>query len=173
MSTTLEQYKTKSVWLIGKLIADFRLTDFQAAGICGNGYQESMLQAVLEDDGIVTTPTRGIGWFQWTGPRHRAFVAYCAGAQLDWHSDDAEYGFLKHELETNYAYVLGHLRPTTTLADATQIFERYYEGAGVVQMAHRLSGAQIALDAWRAPQSAAAVASSTSSTSGIQLQGSG
>ena len=126
MTATLDQYKTKSVWLIGKLIADFQLKDFQAAGICGNGYQESMLQAVLEDDGIVTSPTRGIGWFQWTGPRHRAFVAYCAGANLEWHTDDAQYGFLKHELETNYAYVLGHLRPTTTLADATQIFERYY-----------------------------------------------
>jgi hypothetical protein len=171
--TALDQYKAKSVWLIGKLIADFKLEDFQAAGICGNGYQESMLRAVLEDDNIVTSPTRGIGWFQWTGPRHRAFVAYCAGAKLDWTSDDAEYGFLQHELETDYAHVLGHLRPTTTLANATQIFERYYEGAGVVQMAHRLTGAQIALDAWRAQQSAAAVASRTIPTNAIQPQGSG
>jgi hypothetical protein len=174
MTATLDQYKTKSVWLIGKLIADFKLTDFQAAGICGNGYQESMLQPVLENDGIVTTPTRGIGWFQWTGPRHTAFVNFCSGANLDWHTDDAEYGFLKHELQTDHAFVLGHLRPTTTLADATAVFEKFYEGAGVVQMAHRLTGAQIALDAWHAQQSAAAaVASSTAPAGAIQPQGSG
>jgi hypothetical protein len=173
MTATLDQYKAKSVWLIGKLIADFKLADFQCAGICGNGYQESMLTAVLENDGIVTSPTRGIGWFQWTGPRHRAFVAYCAGAKLDWTSDDAEYGFLKHELDTNYAYVLAHLRPTTTLTDATQIFERYYEGAGVVAMQHRLDGANIALDAWRAQQSAVPVAGSAIAASEIQPQASG
>jgi len=100
-------------------------------------------------------------------------VAYCAGANLDWHSDDAEYGFLKHELETSYAYVIGHLRPTTTLADATQSFERYYEGAGVVQMAHRLTGAQMALDAWRARPSTVPVSSGVIAAGATQPQASG
>jgi len=42
------------------------------------------------------------------------------------------------------------LRATASLAAATEVFEKYYEGAGIVQMQHRLAGAQIALDAWRA-----------------------
>ena len=152
--TSLDQYKTKATWLIRRLIDDFRLTDFQAAGIAGNGYQESMLRAVLENDGIVISPTRGIGWFQWTGPRHRAFAAWCAGAKLDWTSDEAEYGFLKHELSSDYAHVVTRLRETRTLEEATACFERYYEGAGIVQMGHRLTGAEIALAAWRAGEAA-------------------
>jgi len=148
--TSLDNYKAKSVWLIGKLIEHFQFKDFQAAAICGNGYQESMLTPELENDGIVTSPTRGIGWFQWTGPRHRDFLQWCQTNKLPWRSDDAEYGFLRHELMTSYGYLPTRLRNTQTLAAATEVFEKYYEGAGIVQMQHRLAGAQIALDAWRA-----------------------
>lgn len=152
--SALDNYKTKSAWLIGKLIAAFQFKDFQAAGICGNGYQESMLTPELENDGIVTSPTRGIGWFQWTGPRHRAFLQWCQDNKLPWKSDDAEFGFLIHELTHNYSHLPAQMRATKTLADATAVFEKYYEGAGVVQMQHRLTGAQIALDAWRAKHEA-------------------
>lgn len=150
MSAALDRYKVKAVWLMGKLIPAFQLKDFQAAGICGNGYQESMLTAELENDGIVTSPTRGIGFFQWTGPRHRAFMAWCSAAKLDWKSDDAEYGFLRHELMTDYVHIPERMRATKTLTEATEVFEKYYEAAGVVQMQHRITGAEIALDAWRA-----------------------
>lgn len=150
MSAALDRYRGKSVWLIGKLIADFQLKDFQAAGICGNGYQESMLTAELEADGIVTSPTRGIGWFQWTGPRHRNFLQWCQTNKLAWKSDEANYGFLQHELMTTYGHVPARLRATKSLTEATQTFEKAYEGAGVVQMQHRLLGAEIALAAWHA-----------------------
>lgn len=149
---SLDTYKAKSVWLIGKLIEHFQFKDFQGAGVCGNGFQESMLTPELENDGIVTSRTRGIGWFQWTGPRHTAFRFWCSRQGLDWRSDDAEFGFLREELMTDYAHVATKMRATQTLADATAAFEKYYEGAGVVQMQHRLTGAQIALDAWRAQQ---------------------
>lgn len=142
-------YKTKATWLIRRLIDDFAMSDFQGAGVAGNGYQESMLRAVMEADGLVTSPSRGIGWFQWTGPRHRAFAAWCAGARLDWHSDEAEYGFLKHELQSDYAHVVVMMRATRTLIEAVACFERYYEGAGIVAMGHRLTGAEIALNAWQ------------------------
>ena len=56
--SALDDYKAKSIWLIGNLITDFSVADFQGAGICGNGYQESMLQPVLESDGYVTSATR-------------------------------------------------------------------------------------------------------------------
>ena len=152
MSTSLDNYKAKSVWLIGKLIADFQFKDFHAAGVCGNGYQESMLTPELENDGIVTSPTRGIGWLQWTGQRHVAFLLWCKARNLDWRSDDANYGFLHHELCTEFDHVPSKMRATTNLTDATTVFERLYEMAGVVQMGHRLIGAKIALDAWRAAQ---------------------
>lgn len=152
MSAALDNYRTKSVWLMGKLIEHFQTKDFQAAGVCGNGYQESLLQATLENDGIVTSPTRGIGWFQWTGPRHRAFLQWCRTNNLPWKSDDAQWGFLRHELMTDYGHVPVRLRATTTLAEATALFEEAYEGAGIVQMQHRLLGAEIALTAWRARQ---------------------
>lgn len=145
----LDQYKERAVWLMRRLIPDFCLADFQAAGPCGNGYQESMLRAEWEEDGIVTSPTRGIGWFQWTGPRHRSFMAFCAGRLIDWRSNEAEYGYLKHELQTDYAHVIVALKDARTLAEATGAFERYYEMAGIVQMEHRLTGAEIALHAYR------------------------
>lgn len=154
MSAALDNYKTKSVWLIGRLMQHFQWQDFQAAAVCGNGYQESMLTAALENDGIVTSPTRGIGWFQWTGPRHRNFLQWCQNNKLNWKSDEANWGFLHHELTVPnlYGHLTDRMRATKTLADATELFEKGYEGAGVVQMGHRLQGAQIALDAWRMTQ---------------------
>lgn len=151
MSQALDNYKAKAVWLIGLLIQHFQWQDFQASGVCGSGYQESMLTAELENDGIVTSPTRGIGWFQWTGPRHTAFLQWCHANNLDWKTDEANWGFLHHELTVPslYGHLTDRMRGTKTLAEATEVFEKYYEGAGVVQMSHRLAGAQIALDAWR------------------------
>lgn len=148
--STLTDYQHKSAWLIDRLMADFGLRDYQAAAICGNGWAESNLKPVLENDGIVTTATRGIGWFQWTGPRHRSFLIWCDGARMDWRSDAAEYGFLKYELGTDYADVIAKLKRTTNIQDAVACFEKYYEGAGIVAMARRTSGAVIAIDAWRA-----------------------
>jgi Phage tail lysozyme len=148
--TALDRYKTKAVWLIDQLAQHFQFQPFQGAAVAGNAYQESMLTATLEEDGIVTSPTRGIGWFQWTGPRHVAFMAWCSGAKLDWTSDAAEFGFLKHELLTSYVTLPAKMRATTTLVQATEVFEEYYEKAGVVAMNHRITGAQIALAAWTA-----------------------
>lgn len=148
--TALDRYKQKAVWLIDQLETHFQFKAFQGAGVCGNAYQESMLTATLENDGIVTSPTRGIGWFQWTGPRHTAFLAWCSGAKLDWTSDEAEFGYLRHELLTSYATLPARMRATSTLTQATEVFEEYYERAGIVAMNHRITGAQIALAAWNA-----------------------
>lgn len=150
--SSLDDYKAKAIWLIGQLMRDFGLADYQAAAVCGNGYQESALRPVLENDGIVETPTRGIGWFQWTGPRHIAFMAWCDGARMDWQSDAAEYGFLKYELLGSYRAALADLKRQTSIQGAVASFERYYEGAGIVAMTHRISGAVIAIDAWRNSQ---------------------
>lgn len=43
----------------------------------------------------------GAGWLQWTGKRRRNFEAYAESQGLDPKSDEANYGFLKHEMEGN------------------------------------------------------------------------
>lgn len=153
MNKALADFENTAAWLISMMVKDFEFTPTQASGFPGNGYQESMLRAILENDGIVTSATRGIGWFQWTGPRHRAAVAFwalwCPAHKLDWHTREAQYAFTVHELKSDYAHVVVKLRETNTIAGAVSCVEHYYEGAGIVQMQHREAGAEIALAAYR------------------------
>jgi hypothetical protein len=51
------------------------------------------------------------------------------------------------------AYIVAHLREAKNYIEATEVFERLFERAGVPAMARRIEGAKIALDAYRAAQS--------------------
>ena len=135
----------KAPSLTRKLMIRYGLKDFQAAGIVGNlGHESNGFQTLHEigqPDG-----KGGYGWAQWTGPRRRDFFDWCKENNLDWHSDAANEGFLFHELDTSYKSVITHLKTTKTLADATVLFEKEYEGAGVVNMVSRDRWSQIAMN---------------------------
>ena len=144
-----EVFRAKAPTVMDWLIRDFHLKDFQAAAIPGNlGHETGGFTKLRE---IGAAPGHGgYGWGQWTGPRGRAFLNWCHAHKLDWQSDAGNYGYLHYELAGAYAYVVAHLRECGSVEQTTEVFERYYERAGVVAMNDRIHWAKIALTAYRA-----------------------
>lgn len=107
-------------------VTDLKVKDFQAAGIVGNfGYESgefTKLHEIGQPEG-----QGGYGWAQWTGSRRRNFLSWCATQNLDWRSDEANYGFAVHEIQTSYKSMLVKLRKTATLRDATFLIYAQYE----------------------------------------------
>jgi len=138
-------FVSKAPGLIRKLMIRYGLKDFQAAGIVGNlGHESNGMQTLHEigqPDG-----KGGYGWGQWTASRRVSFFTWCKENKLDWQSDEANEGYLFHELDTSYKSVITHLKATKTLAQATMVFEKEYEGAGIVNMTSRNKWAQIAMN---------------------------
>jgi hypothetical protein len=134
-----------------RLMRDLALADFQAAAVFGNAGHESLGLTTLQEIKPVVKGSRGgYGWFQWTGPRRRAFEAWCSAHKLDPASDEANYGFLCFELGGTEAAALKALRATSTLSAATQAVCEKFERPGVVALAKRQAWAERALKAIRA-----------------------
>lgn len=83
--------------------------------------------------------------------RRRSFFAWCDERGLDWRSDEANYGYLSHELHTTYASAVSAVLKSSTLAGAVRAFERNFEKAGMPNYASRDRWAGNALDAFRSP----------------------
>jgi len=70
-------FQAKAPGILTRLRADFDLSDIQAAAIVGNlGHESNGFTAFQERH--PRSGRGGWGWAQWTGPRRRAFEAYCA-----------------------------------------------------------------------------------------------
>ena len=148
MSTTFFQDTCRLV--IPKLMAEFDWEDFQAAGCLGNLGHESGGLTELREVAFLHNPRRGgYGWAQWTGPRARSFLRYCEVIKLDWHSIDANYGYLVKELHEFYGHTVASVAKAKTVEEATERFEAGFERAGIVSMHDRYRWAQIALAAVR------------------------
>lgn len=114
--------------LMQDLMRDFHLTRQQASGIVGNlAYESGGFRSMQEADPMVPGSRGGWGYAQWTGPRRRNFEAFAASRGLDPSSYDANYGFLAHELSTDHAYSLNHLRSAGTPHEAAVAFADHYE----------------------------------------------
>lgn len=143
-------FVTKAPKIVADLMRDFGLSDFQAAGAVGNlGYESGGFE-LFQEVNPVGGGEGGYGWAQWTGPRRRAYFAWAAERGLDVKSDAANYGFLKHELQTTEATTIPALKRTTTLYDAMLTFETKFERAGVKRYERRMEYAEQALAAYRA-----------------------
>ena len=138
---------SKAPGIMKTLMDEFSLKDFQAAGILGNigtecnGFKN--LREIGQPEG-----RGGYGWCQWTGPRRRAFLSWCEKNSFDWHSDEANLGYLCFELRTTQKKAIVAIKMTETMALAVQSFERIFEGAGVPNIDSRLAWAKIALDSF-------------------------
>jgi len=133
-------FAQKSPEIMSRLMKDFSLDAPMAAKIMGNIGHESMgFKAFNEIGG-----GGGIGWPQWTGSRNREFRAWSAANHLDVHSDEANYGFLKHELAGRYASSIAGLKAGGSLEG----FERSFEAAGVKAYGSRHAYERAALDAY-------------------------
>ncbi|KIU01515.1 phage tail tip lysozyme, partial [Staphylococcus aureus] len=71
---------------------------------------------------------------------------------LDPRSDEANYGFLKWELQNTHKHAISNLKNATGSEDEMRVFERDFEGAGVKAYGSRFRYAREALKAYEDAQ---------------------
>jgi hypothetical protein len=142
-------------------MSDFSFTKIQAAGILGNLGHETGGFKEFQELKPVGGGQGGFGWAQWTGikpgpppGRRKAFMDFCAANGVAPISDEGNYGFLKHELETTEKATVPALKAETTLEGATAVFEATFERAGVAALNSRIKFAHKALTAFESVQPA-------------------
>lgn len=135
---TGRSFTERAPGVMSRLMADLGITREQAAGIVGNlGHESIGLTAGQQEIGKAPG-TGGLGWAQWTGPRRQAFEAWTAERGLNVRDPEANYGFLLHELRGSESKALDALRRARTVDEATDVFQRSFERAGVVAPGSRL-----------------------------------
>lgn len=144
-------FGSKAPGVMRQLMADFNLTREQAAGIVGNlGHESAGFRQMQEQKPMIPGSRGGWGWAQWTGPRRRAFEAWVKEKGLDPKSDEANYGFLRHELQTTQKGALTAVRRQSSAMGAMQAFELEFERSGVKAWGSRQKWTQRALEAYNA-----------------------
>lgn len=111
--------------LTRKLTLDLGIGKLDAIAILGNlGHESAGFEIMQEIKPIVPGSRGGYGWAQWTGPRRRAYEAWCKVRLLRPDTNEANYGFLVHELKnTPEKAALPKLRAANTLYDKVVAFE--------------------------------------------------
>lgn len=138
-------FQQQTPMLMNRLMSDFNLTKEQAAGVVGNLAHESAgLQAGIQEKKPISG-RGGLGWAQWTGSRRRDFEAYLERTGQSATDPEANYGFLKEELQGKERRSLEKLRTARTAEEATHIFERSYERAGIKHDQSRMNYARQAM----------------------------
>ncbi len=127
-----------------RLQADFGLSPGAAAGFAGNlAHESGNFKTLQEINPTVPGSRGGFGWAQWTGPRRRAFESWSAQNGLDPSSPEANYGFLKNELQnTPEGSVLASLKGVDDPTQAAQIVSEKFLRPGIPHMGSRISKAQ-------------------------------
>lgn len=113
------------------------------AGLFGNGDEESGGYNTLQEiDPTVAGSAGGYGWMQWTGPRRRAYLAWCAQNGLQPASDEANYRYTVYELLHIETSALRALRQATTVEQAATIVCTKYLRPGIPHLSVRIACAQ-------------------------------
>lgn len=138
---------------------DFGFAADDAFAIFGNaGHESGGFEKLQEMKPVVPGSAGGWGWFQWTGPRRRAFEGFCAQRGLGLASPEAQYQFLVFELRGPEKAAVAAVKKAQGLRAKVEAFERAYERAGVKHYDSRMRWAEIARDAYLASPPAAAPA---------------
>lgn len=129
--------------LLTDLMNDFGLTREQAAGFVGNlDHETGGFKFMQEIEPVVPGSRGGYGFAQWTGPRRKQFEAWASENQKDLGSYEANYGFLKHELEnTPEGRVLDSLRSAQTVEDAATVVSKKFLRPGIPHLDSRIARA--------------------------------
>lgn len=146
-----EFFRLKAPSVMGDLMTDFNLMEHHAAGILGNlGEELNGFTELQEIHPLVPGSRGGFGWAQWTGPRRTQFEQFCKEHKLSVVSDEANYGFLRQELQTTQKQAIAALTAQTTLEGAVQAFMNSFErpASQTAGLATRLRYAHHALDAF-------------------------
>lgn len=99
------------------------LQDFQAAAVVGNLQQESRLEPRLEAMDTNGKMSRGIA--MWQPPRWQNLLTFASGRD-PW-ALDTQLEFLWYELQSQPGLGLQQLLATTTVQDATIVFQNRFE----------------------------------------------
>jgi hypothetical protein len=137
-----------------KIMADLR-RDFapfsaeDAAAILGNiGHECGGFTLMQEQNPTVKGSRGGLGWAQWTGPRRRAYEAWCVKNKLNPVSDAANYGYMVVELRGSEKSAIPAVRNADTLEKKVVAFELNFERAGIKHYPNRINYAKQALVAF-------------------------
>ena len=124
---------------------------YHAAGILGNIGHECRGFLSLQEIRPIRGGRGGWGWCQWTNDRRQEFEQWANERNLNLSSDEANYGFLLHELQGSQKASLRSLKQAPTVDAATTLFMHAFEKpaeeyAGVPD---RLRYAKLALQDYR------------------------
>ncbi len=141
-------FQAKSPRIMKKLMSDFDLDVEAAAAVLGNLGHECAGFQLMQEQKPLKGGRGGYGWAQWTGPRRVQFEKWARQHSLPLDSDEANYGFLKHELSSSEANAIAALRQTSTLEEGVRAFEQNFERAGIKHYPSRYRFARLAKDAF-------------------------
>lgn len=153
MANAEQVFRAKAPGIMAKLLSDFAIAVEDAAAIVGNlGHESLGFTAMQEFKPTVAGSKGGWGWAQWTGPRRRAFEAWCKRTGKDPASDDANYAWLFLELkgiEGTEVAAIGKTVAAKGLDAKVEAFERAFLRAGVKHYDSRKLWAKRALEAYQ------------------------
>jgi hypothetical protein len=139
----------KAPAIMRRLMNDVGVSDVQAAGILGNiGWECSGFKA-LQEVKPVMGGMGGLGWCQWTGPRRTSFVNWLRDhGSADWRDDEANYGYLVHELDGPQSASLNAVKNASTVEAATSRFMDIFEAPNkkYARLDSRIGLARLALE---------------------------
>lgn len=139
----------KAPGIMAKLMGDFPIEVDDGGAMLGNLGHECLGFTKLQEMKPTIKGSRGgYGWPQWTGPRRRAYEAYCKRNNLDPVSDEANYAYLFIELKSTEKKAI----PRTVAADGINgkviAFEKSFLRAGVKHYPSRQQWARTAMTAF-------------------------
>lgn len=145
----VDTFRSKSSGIVAQLLGDFPMQAEDGFAIAGNlGHECNGFTTLQEIAPTVKGSRGGFGWAQWTGPRRRAYEAYCERNRLDPASDEANYAWLFLELKGSEAKAMPPTLAARGLDDKVVVFERGFLRAGVKHYASRKQWAAIARKEW-------------------------
>lgn len=140
-------FRQKAPGVMQRLMEDFKLNKEEAAIVLGNLGHESAGFTAFKEGG--NGPGRG--WAQWTDPGRKArFFKYAQDNKLDPQSDEANYGFLKWELQHTHKSSIADLKNGRTTSEKMTAFQKSFEGAGITAYGSRYRYAREAIRAYDA-----------------------
>jgi len=136
---TCGKYNKGNIQAIANAANSMGITNkFAIAGIIGNALQET----TGVDPTAVGDGGAALGVFQWNGPRKKALEAHAAKVGGSANSINTQMSWFAREVKESYSGMIEALNNSTSVNNATLIFEDTYEKAGTPNMSQRYTYAQ-------------------------------
>lgn len=132
--------------IMGRLMDDFELMHEDVAAIVGNlAHECDGFDTLQEMKPLVPGSKGGYGWAQWTGPRRRAYEAWCKRKGYKGDEFEANYSFLFRELIGPEGRALPAVKRAVGLAEKTEVFMETFLRPGIPHLQSRIYYAKKAL----------------------------